>query len=106
MRAGRPAAARRLADRAPALLIGAGTSLRRAGPSMATERFCPRASDSSGYSAGVGAPPRHKRSRSGRLLDAAVWGVPLGAAGGAVLGAAVDSVGGCPRRSLRRRDLR
>src|SRR3954451_9017318 len=93
MRAGRPAAARRLADRAPALLIGAGTSLRRAGPSVATERFCPRASDSSGYSANVGAPPRHKRSRSGRLLDAAVWGVALGAAGGAVLGAAVDSVG-------------
>jgi len=30
-----------------------------------------------------------KRSRSGRVLDAAVWGVALGAAGGAVLGAAV-----------------
>jgi hypothetical protein len=34
-----------------------------------------------------------KRSRSGRLLDSALWGVALGAAGGAVLGAAVDGVG-------------
>ena len=34
-----------------------------------------------------------RRSRSGRLLDAALWGFALGAAGGAVLGAAVDAVG-------------
>ena len=34
-----------------------------------------------------------KRSRSGRVLDAAVWGVALGAAGGAVLGAAVAGLG-------------
>jgi hypothetical protein len=34
-----------------------------------------------------------RRSRSGRLLDAALWGVALGAAGGAVLGAALDGIG-------------
>lgn len=36
---------------------------------------------------------RRRRSRSGRLLDALVWGAALGAAGGAVLGAAVDGLG-------------
>jgi len=36
---------------------------------------------------------RHKRSKSGRLLDAAVWGVLIGAAGGAVLGAGIDGIG-------------
>jgi hypothetical protein len=40
-----------------------------------------------------GASDRHKRSKSGRLLDAAVWGVVIGAAGGAVLGAGVDAIG-------------
>jgi hypothetical protein len=35
----------------------------------------------------------HRRSRSGRLLDAALWGIAAGAAGGAVLGAAVAGVG-------------
>jgi hypothetical protein len=34
-----------------------------------------------------------RRSRSGRLLDAALWGVAAGAAGGAVLGAAVEGIG-------------
>src|SRR4051812_24482715 len=41
----------------------------------------------------MGAPDRSRRSRRGRLLDALVWGTVLGAAGGAVLGAAVDGVG-------------
>lgn len=36
---------------------------------------------------------RRRRSRSGRLLDALVWGAALGAAGGAVLGAALDGLG-------------
>jgi hypothetical protein len=36
---------------------------------------------------------RRKRSRSGRLLDAAVWGAVLGAGAGAVLGHAIDGVG-------------
>jgi len=34
-----------------------------------------------------------RRSRSGRVLDAALWGAAAGAAGGAALGAAVDGVG-------------
>jgi hypothetical protein len=38
-------------------------------------------------------PDRRRRSRSGRLLDALVWGALLGAAAGAVLGHAVDGVG-------------
>jgi hypothetical protein len=38
-------------------------------------------------------PDRRRRSRSGRLLDALVWGTALGAASGAVLGDAVDDVG-------------
>src|SRR5215208_5692288 len=38
-------------------------------------------------------PDRRKRSRSGRLLDAAIWGAVLGAASGAVLGDAVDALG-------------
>jgi hypothetical protein len=38
-------------------------------------------------------PDRRKRSRSGRLLDAVIWGVVLGAASGAVLGDAVDGIG-------------
>jgi hypothetical protein len=36
---------------------------------------------------------RRRRSRSGQLLDALVWGTALGAASGAVLGDAVDGVG-------------
>src|SRR5262245_8599153 len=40
-----------------------------------------------------GASDRRKRSKSGRLLDAAVWGVLIGTAGGAVLGAGVDGIG-------------
>jgi hypothetical protein len=36
---------------------------------------------------------RRKRSRSGRLGDAVVWGTALGAASGAVLGDAIDGVG-------------
>ena len=39
------------------------------------------------------ASDRHKRSKAGRVLDAAVWGVVIGAAGGAVLGAGVDAIG-------------
>ena len=38
-------------------------------------------------------PDRHRRSRSGRLLDALIWGALLGGAAGAVLGAAIDGVG-------------
>jgi hypothetical protein len=38
-------------------------------------------------------PDRRKRSRSGRLLDAVIWGAVLGAASGAVLGDAVDGLG-------------
>ncbi len=41
-------------------------------------------------------PDRRRRSASGRLLDALVWGVVLGAASGAVLGAAFDEVGAVP----------
>jgi hypothetical protein len=36
---------------------------------------------------------RRRRSRSGRLLDAVIWGAALGAASGAVLGDAIDGVG-------------
>jgi hypothetical protein len=45
------------------------------------------------YSQAMGDPDRRRRSRSGRLLDALVWGVALGAASGAVLGDALDGVG-------------
>jgi hypothetical protein len=38
-------------------------------------------------------PDRRRRSRSGQLRDALVWGVALGAASGAVLGDAIDGVG-------------
>ena len=41
----------------------------------------------------MASPDRRRRSRSGRLLDALLWGVALGAASGAVLGAAIDGVG-------------
>jgi hypothetical protein len=36
------------------------------------------------------------RSRSGRILDALIWGAALGAAAGAVLGDAIDGVGAGP----------
>jgi hypothetical protein len=36
---------------------------------------------------------RRRRSASGQLRDAAVWGIALGAASGAVLGAGIDGVG-------------
>src|SRR5687768_16073579 len=42
---------------------------------------------------GMGDPDRRRRSRSGRLLDALIWGTALGAASGAVLGDAIDGVG-------------
>jgi hypothetical protein len=38
-------------------------------------------------------PDQPRRSRSGRLLDAVIWGAALGAASGAVLGDAIDAVG-------------
>jgi hypothetical protein len=41
----------------------------------------------------MGSPDRRRRSRSGRILDALVWGAALGAASGAVLGDAIDGVG-------------
>ena len=41
----------------------------------------------------MGSPDRRRRSRSGRLLDALVWGTALGAAAGAALGAAIGGVG-------------
>jgi hypothetical protein len=36
---------------------------------------------------------RRRRTRSGQIRDALVWGIALGAAGGAVLGDAIDGVG-------------
>jgi hypothetical protein len=39
------------------------------------------------------APDRRRRSRSGRIRDSLVWGVLLGGASGAVLGAGIDGVG-------------
>jgi hypothetical protein len=44
----------------------------------------------------MGAPDRRRRSRSGRILDALLWGAALGAASGAVLGDAIDGVGAGP----------
>jgi hypothetical protein len=44
----------------------------------------------------MGDPDRRRRSRSGRVLDALLWGAALGAASGAVLGAAIDAVGAGP----------
>jgi hypothetical protein len=41
----------------------------------------------------MNAPDRRRRSRSGRLADALIWGAALGAASGAVLGDAIDRVG-------------
>jgi hypothetical protein len=41
----------------------------------------------------MGAPDRRRRSRSGRIVDALLWGLTLGAASGAVLGDAIDVVG-------------
>jgi len=41
----------------------------------------------------MAAADRRKRSRSQRVRDALVWGLILGAAGGAVLGAAIDGLG-------------
>jgi hypothetical protein len=41
----------------------------------------------------MGDPDRRRRTRSGRLLDALVWGAALGATAGAVLGDAIDGVG-------------
>src|SRR4051795_12866734 len=38
-------------------------------------------------------PDRRRRSRSGRLRDGLIWGALLGAAGGAVLGDAIDGLG-------------
>jgi hypothetical protein len=38
-------------------------------------------------------PDRRRRSRSGQLLDAVIWGAALGAGSGAVLGDAIDGVG-------------
>ena len=45
------------------------------------------------YSGTMGQPDRRRRSRSGRVLDALIWGIVLGAAGGAVLGEVIDGVG-------------
>ena len=41
----------------------------------------------------MGDADRRRRSHSGRILDALLWGVTLGAASGAVLGDALDGVG-------------
>jgi hypothetical protein len=38
-------------------------------------------------------PDRRRRSRTGQLRDAVIWGLALGAASGAVLGDAIDGVG-------------
>jgi hypothetical protein len=39
---------------------------------------------------------RRRRTRSGRVLDGAIWGAALGAASGAMLGDAIDGVGAAP----------
>jgi hypothetical protein len=41
-------------------------------------------------------PDRRRRSRSGQILDALIWGATLGAASGAVLGDAIDGIGAGP----------
>ena len=41
----------------------------------------------------MGDPNRRRRSRSGQVVDALIWGAALGAASGAVLGDAIDGVG-------------
>jgi hypothetical protein len=41
----------------------------------------------------MGDRDRRRRSRSGRIVDAVVWGIALGAAAGAVLGDAIGGVG-------------
>jgi hypothetical protein len=41
-------------------------------------------------------PDRRRRSRSGRILDAVIWGAALGAASGAVLGDAIAGLGAGP----------
>ena len=38
-------------------------------------------------------PDRRKRSRSGRVLDALIWGTAIGAASGAVIGDGIDGLG-------------
>jgi hypothetical protein len=48
----------------------------------------------------MAAPDRRKRSRPQRIRDALVWGATLGAAGGAVLGAAIDGVGAAPGAAI------
>jgi hypothetical protein len=41
----------------------------------------------------MGDQDRRRRSRSGQVLDALIWGTVLGAASGAVLGDAIDGIG-------------
>ena len=41
----------------------------------------------------MGETDRRRRSRSGRLVDALIWGATLGAASGAVLGGAIGGIG-------------
>jgi hypothetical protein len=48
----------------------------------------------------MGDPDRRRRSRSGRVLDALLWGAALGAASGAVLGGAIDGVGAGPGAAI------
>ena len=38
-------------------------------------------------------PNRRRRSRSGQVVDALIWGAILGASSGAVLGAGIEDVG-------------
>src|SRR5262245_20491684 len=45
------------------------------------------------YCPAMATESRRRRSRSGQLLDAVIWGGVLGAAAGAVLGDATDGVG-------------
>jgi hypothetical protein len=44
----------------------------------------------------MASPDRRRRSRSAQLRDSLIWGAILGAAGGAVLGDAIDGVGALP----------
>jgi hypothetical protein len=69
--------------------------VRTPGPDCAGRRSRPRWPPLAArrYSQVMGDPDRRRRSRSGRILDALLWGAALGAASGAVLGDAIDGVG-------------
>jgi hypothetical protein len=67
---------------------GQGPFLHRADPTRSTG-----SAQRAAILPGMVDPDRRRRSRSGQLRDAAVWGIALGAGSGAVLGDAIDGVG-------------